>query len=147
MVTKILNYFNISMPNITYKSSGQAQEFSQRTLTNMGYFWDVNYRVYYFRTCKNDRKIYNFDDPAEFGDDDAKGHMDDEKPIGPSHGVHKGDVVMQDAPHVYAHGSNFGTCFTDTSSIMTMLQNMQFRQDKRYMEDCQRQAFKATQMK
>lgn len=54
---------------------------------------------------------------------------------------------MQYAPHVDAHGSNFGTGFADTSSIMTMLQNMQLRQDKRYVQDCQRQAFEAAQMK
>lgn len=41
MITKILNYFNIGMPNLAYKYLGPAQEFSQCTLTNMGYFLDV----------------------------------------------------------------------------------------------------------
>lgn len=69
MIVKILNYFNIGMPNLTYKSSGQAQEFSQRTLTNMGYFWNLHRRAYYFWMGKNGKKIINFDDPVEFSDD------------------------------------------------------------------------------
>lgn len=40
MISKISNYFNIGMPNLHYKSSSMDQEFSQRILTNMGYFWD-----------------------------------------------------------------------------------------------------------
>ena len=68
MITKILNYFNIGMPNLIYKSPGPAQEFSQHTLINLGYFWDINRRAYYFRAGKNGRKIYNFDDLAEFGE-------------------------------------------------------------------------------
>lgn len=43
MITKILNYFNTGMPNLNYKSLGPAQEFYQRTLTNMGYFWDIQH--------------------------------------------------------------------------------------------------------
>lgn len=78
MITKILNYFNIGMPDLTYKSRGFAQEFSQQTLHNLGYFGDINRRAYYFRSGKNGRKIYNFDDPAKFGDDAAEAHVDDE---------------------------------------------------------------------
>lgn len=69
--------------------------------------------------------------------------------MGVPHDVPKVDAVMQDAPHVDAHGSNFGTGFggVDMSSIMIMLYNMQLRQDERYVEDCQRRnAFEATQM-
>lgn len=75
MIAKILNYFNIEMLNLQYRYSGQAQEFSQHKLINMGYFWDENRRVYYFCMGKNDRKIYNFDDPSEFGDESAETHM------------------------------------------------------------------------
>lgn len=75
------------MPNLTYKSPYQAQEFSQRTLTNMGYFRDVNHRAYYFCMGKNGRKTYNFDDLVEFDVVAAEAHMDDEKPIGASHDV------------------------------------------------------------
>lgn len=78
MITKILNYFNTDIPNITYKSPGHVQEFSQRTLTNVGYFWYINRRAYYFLAGKNARKIYNFDDPVEFCDEEAEVHMDDE---------------------------------------------------------------------
>lgn len=82
------------MPNLTYKSPGPAQEFSQRTLTSFGYFWDINRRAYYFWAGKNGGKFYNFDDPAEFGDDDVDAPMDDEKPMGVPHGVSEGDAFM-----------------------------------------------------
>lgn len=65
MIANILNYFNIGMPNLQYRSPNMAKEFSQRTLTNTGYFWDENYQVYYFRVSKNGNKIYNFDDHDE----------------------------------------------------------------------------------
>lgn len=66
--------------------------------------------------------------------------MDDEKHMDIPHYVPEGDVVIKYVPHLDAHGSNFGTGFggVHTSSIMTMLQNMQLRQDERYVEDCQR---------
>ncbi|CAL5200015.1 unnamed protein product [Lathyrus oleraceus] len=115
MIIKILNYFEIAMPNLTYKSSGPTQDFSQRTLTNLGYFWNINRRAYYFRTSKNGRKIYNFDDLAKFGDDVVDAHMDDEQLMGVPHDVLEGDAVMQDALHGDAHGSAFGTGFGDTS--------------------------------
>lgn len=53
---------------------------------------------------KNGRKMYNFDDCAEFSVDVVETHMDDEKPIGTSHDVPGGDVVMQDATIGEAHG-------------------------------------------
>lgn len=87
---------------------------------------------------KNGRKIYNFDDHVEFGEDVVEARMDDEQPIVASHDVHKGDAVMKDVPHGDAHSNMFGTGFGDTSSFMTMLQNMQLRKDDRYMEDCRR---------
>lgn len=55
MISKILNYFNIGILNLQYRSLRLAQEFSQRTLTNMGYFQGGNHRVYYFRMGKNGR--------------------------------------------------------------------------------------------
>lgn len=79
MIAKILNYFNIGMLNLQYRSTIRAQEFSQHTLPNMGYFWNVNRRVYYFRMGKNGRKIYNFDDPVEFDDDATMKHMVDDQ--------------------------------------------------------------------
>lgn len=142
-----MNYFNIGMPNLTYRSQGQDQDFSQCTLTNMGYFWDISCRVYCFRMGKNGRKTYNFDDPALFGDDAAEADLDDEQPIGTSHGVSKGDVVFQDATHGDAHGNNFGVVFGDTSSITNMLQNTQLGKDERYEEDSRRRdAFEANQV-
>lgn len=93
----------------------------------------------------NGRKIYNFEDPAEFDVAAAEAHMDDEQPMGASLEVLEGDVVMQDAPYGDTHGNTFGTGFGDTSSIMTMLQNMQVRQYERYEEDCRRRdAFEST---
>lgn len=53
--------------------------------------------------------------------------------MGAPYDVLEGDVVMQDA-----YGSAFGTGFSDISSIMTKLQNMQLRKDERYVEDCRR---------
>lgn len=38
MISKILKFFNIGLPNLSYKSPGSAQEFSQMTLANLGYF-------------------------------------------------------------------------------------------------------------
>lgn len=87
---------------------------------------------------KNCRKIYNFDDPAEFGDDDTMKHMVDDQPIGTSHGIHEGGDFMQDVTHEDAPGNSFGVGFGNPSSIMTMLKNIQLRQDERYEEDCRR---------
>lgn len=72
---------------------------------------------------KNGKKIYNFDDLAKFDDATAKAHMDDKQPIGASHDVPEGDVVIQDVTHGDGHGNTFGVGFGDTSSIVTMLQN------------------------
>lgn len=96
MIAKILNYLNIGMPNLQHRSPSMAQEFSQRTLTNMGYFWDEDHRVYYFRVSKNGKKIYNFDDPTEFVDVAVEPHVVEDQPIGAPHGVPQGDTVMQD---------------------------------------------------
>lgn len=41
MISKSMKLFNIGLPNLSYKSLGSVQEFSQRNLTNLGYFWDV----------------------------------------------------------------------------------------------------------
>lgn len=78
MIVKILNYFDISLPNLTYKSPSSSQEFSHRTLVNMNYFWDVNRRVYYLHLSKHGRKVYNFDDPIEYDDDVVEALMNDE---------------------------------------------------------------------
>lgn len=121
MISKILNYFNIGMPNLSYISPGQAQDFSQRTLTNMGYFWNVNHWAYYLCMGKNGRKIYNFDDLVEFGDDAAEAHMDDELPIGTCHDVPEDDDFMHDTTNGNDHENTFGAGFGDSSSIMTML--------------------------
>lgn len=60
MIAKILNYFDIALPNLTYKSPSSSQEFSHHTLINMNYFWDANRRVCYLRLSKHGRKVYNF---------------------------------------------------------------------------------------
>lgn len=147
MIVKILNYFNIWMPNLQYKSLSMAQEFSQRILINMGYFWDENHRVYYFRVGKSGRKMYNFDDPTEFVDATTEQHVVDDQPIGISHGVPQGDAFMQDVEHEDGQGNRFRVEYGDQASIMYMLQNMQLRQDERYEEDCRRRdAFEATQV-
>lgn len=87
---------------------------------------------------KNGRKMYNFDDLAEFGDVVAETHMVDDQPIGTSHDVLKGDDFMQDSTHEDAHDNRVGARFSDLSSIMTMQQNMQLRQDNNYEEDRRR---------
>lgn len=83
----------------------------------------INHRAYYFYAGKNGRKTYNFDDPAEFGDNAVEAHVDDEHHMGVPHDVPEGNAVTQDAPHEDNHGTGFG----DTYSIMTMLQNMQLK--------------------
>ena len=45
MVAKIINYFDIGFPNLTYKSPGSSQEFSHCALVNLDYFWDTYHRV------------------------------------------------------------------------------------------------------
>lgn len=125
MIAKILNYFDIDMPNVTYKYLGSSQEFSQRILTNMNYFWDANLRMYYLRLSKHGRKVYNLDDLVECGDDVDEAHMKDEQPMGVHHDVLKGGATMQDAPQRGDRSIAFDTDFDDTSFIMTMLKNMQ----------------------
>lgn len=96
---------------------------------------------------KDGRKIYNYDGLAEFGDDATKTDMVDDKPVGTSHDALEGDAFMKDATHGYDHGNRFGVGFGDPSSSMTMLQNMQLRQDEHYEEDCRRRdAFEAAQV-
>lgn len=73
--------------------------------------------------------------------------MVDDQPIGTSHNGPQGDAFMQDDAHENTHGNNFSADFSDPPSIMTMLQNMQLRQDERYEEDCLRQdVFEAAQV-
>lgn len=102
----------------------------------MNYFWDANHRVYYLCLSKHGRKVYHFDDPIECGDDAAEAHMDGEQPMGVHHDVTEGDVVMHDVPRGDDHGGGFGTNYANTTSIMTMLQDMQMRQDERYAGEC-----------
>lgn len=78
----------------------------------MVYFWNENHRVYYFRVSKKGRKIYNFDDPAEFGDEAAETHMVDDQPIGASHGVPQGDMFMQDDDHEDGQGTDLALNMT-----------------------------------
>lgn len=91
--------------------------------------------MYYLRLSKHDKNVYNFDDPIECDDDTPKVHMDDEQPMGVHHDVIEGDVAMHDASRGYDHGAGFGTNYADTTSIITMLQDMQMKQDERYAEE------------
>lgn len=83
MISEIMKCFNISLPNLSYKSPGSVQEFSQRILTNFGHFWDVQQMAYYFLASKNSRRISSFDDPTAFEDEGEKEgvHMEDEHHI------------------------------------------------------------------
>lgn len=87
----------------------------------MNYFWDVNLRVYYLRLSKHGRKVYNFDDPIECGDDADKSPMSDEQPMGVHHDVTKRYDVMHDVPSGDDHGACFGTNYVDIASVMSML--------------------------
>lgn len=109
----------------------------------MNYFWDLHSQAYYLRLSKNGRNIFNYDDPVELVDAGIEAHMKDEK----QHDVPEGDVVMYDAPLGYDHGVGYGTSYVYIVSVMIMLQDMQQKQDKRYVEDCQwRNTFEAAQM-
>lgn len=131
MIAKILNYFDIGLPNLTYKSPNSSQEFSHHTLSNMNYFW-----VSYLRLSKHGKKVYNFYDHVKCVDDAAEGHMDDEKPMGVHYDVTEGDDVMHEAPYRDDHCVGFGINFADIASIMIMVLKMKMRQDKRYAEEC-----------
>lgn len=73
--------------------------------------------------------------------------MVDDQPIDASHGVLQGDTFMQDIDHEDGQGNIFSVGYGDPSSIMTMLQNMQVRQDERYEEDYRRRdAFEEAQV-
>ncbi|CAI8585310.1 unnamed protein product [Vicia faba] len=96
MIFKILKHFNIGILNLQYRSPSMALEFSQCTLTNMEYFLDKDRHLYYFRVSKNGKKIYNFDDSAEFVDAATEPHMVDDQPINTPHGAPQIDADMQD---------------------------------------------------
>lgn len=68
---------------------------------------------------KNDRKIYNFHDPAEFEDAAVETRMVDDQPIGTSHDVPEGNAFLQDATHGDAHGNTFGAGFGDPICFRT----------------------------
>lgn len=67
--------------------------------------------------------------------------------MGFHHYVAEEDAVMHDSPNVYDHGANFGTNYADNAYIMTMIQDIQLKQDERYDEECKwRESFEAAQM-
>lgn len=66
MIQSILDYFGIDVPTLSFISLGPFQEFSKTTMTLMGYFWDKENKVYYYRMKGIGKIIYNYDDPAEF---------------------------------------------------------------------------------
>lgn len=113
MISKILKFFNIGLPNLSYKSHGSSQVFSQRALTNLGYFWDVQHMAYYFLASKSPRRIYNFDDSDAFEDEcEEKGvHMEDDKHIGGHRNLHEEDTLMHDALVDYNRGASSGANF------------------------------------
>lgn len=138
MISKILKFFNIGLPNLSYKSRGYAQEFSQRNLTNLGYFLDVLHRAYYFLAGKNAKRIYNFDSLAAFEDEgEEEGiHIEDGHHIGDHQNIHEEDAMMHDAPVEDHHGVGSGANSADIATIITMLQNMQVQQDECYADEC-----------
>lgn len=44
-----------------------GQEFNMSTMRHMGYHWDDNFKVYFYKMKGSGMVIYNYDDPAEFG--------------------------------------------------------------------------------
>lgn len=83
--------------------------------------------MYYLCLSKHGRKLYNFDDSIECGDDTVEAPMNDEQPMGVHHNVTKGDVIMHDAPNGDGHGAGFGTNYPDNASTVTMLHDMQLK--------------------
>lgn len=150
MILKILKFFNICLFNLSYKSPRSTQEFSQRTLTNLGYVWNVQRMTYYLHASKNSKRIYYFDDPTAFeGEDEEEKcvHMVDEKHIGDNQNPPEGDAMMHDASVGDDHATGYDANSADTTSIITMLQNMQVQQDESYTDECRRRiAFQAAQI-
>lgn len=67
IIAKILKHFLNGVTNLQCISPNRAQEFNKRTMTNMGFHWDNNLKVDFYRMKGSDKVIYNYDDPAEFG--------------------------------------------------------------------------------
>lgn len=118
MITKILNIFNIGVANLVYLFLRLPQEFSLRTLTNMGYFWDWAGEVYYLRIRDNHRSIYNFDGLIEFEEGNDAPEIDEE-PIGDTH---RSDVPMVHANH------------EEDEAWVTIATNLQQQQQSHYWE-------------
>lgn len=120
MISKNLKFFNVDLPNLSYKSHGYAQELFQSTLTNLVYLWDVQRKAYYFLASKNTRRIYNFNDPAAFEDEGEEecAHMEDEHHIGDHQNLHEEDVMMHNASIGYLHGAGSSSNYDDTSTIL-----------------------------
>ncbi|CAI8584050.1 unnamed protein product [Vicia faba] len=113
----------------------------------MGYFWDKGCKVYYFRVKKNGKKMYNFNGPVEFVNSTAELHMVDDQPISASHDASQVDTDMHDTGHGDDQGSGIGVEYGNRSSIITMLQNMQVKQDELYKEDYHRRSALLRQLK
>ncbi|CAI8586620.1 unnamed protein product [Vicia faba] len=98
MIAKIINYNN-RIPNILYRFSIDAQEYTQCTLTNMGYIWDEQNEAYYFRIGKTGDPIYNSDDPGAFDGNvvEQHGEENNQEDVNMVDGEHK-----QDAPWMQA---------------------------------------------
>lgn len=72
MIAKFLKHFCIGVSNLHNISLGQAQEFNMSIMKHMGYHWDEDLKVYYYKMKGSCKIIYNYDDSTKFGIDERQ---------------------------------------------------------------------------
>lgn len=70
MIAKFLLHFGIDMENLHNISPDQDQEFNISIMKHIGYHWDGDLKIYYYRMKGSGKIVYNYDDLVEFGIDE-----------------------------------------------------------------------------
>lgn len=168
MILKFLKHFCIGMPNLQNISPGYAQEFTMSIMKHMGYPWDDDLKVYYYKMKGFGKIICNYDDSTEFGIDERQveeqvpnvdaymvdTHIDDDN-------AWQGGVAEYEDPQGQGqrqqnswtqHGTTYrnpsGIVSTsDESPILTQLDYMHVEQHGRHEEESRRcDEFEAAQV-
>lgn len=75
MIQTIMNYFLFDITGLPYTRIKSVQEFSQTSMTLMGYNWNDSIKSYNFIKKGTGKIIHNYDEPNEFlidGGDEAE---------------------------------------------------------------------------
>src|SRR3954470_22661440 len=140
IIQTIVNHFGMRLDHLHYTRIHQSQEFSQTTLTFMGYHWNPVRKTYYLIQKGTGKVIYNYDDPTEFGNNagNEEEGLDQDNANDDDH--HMEDVAQDtDANWRYVppQQEDIPWGYTappppDQTNIISMLENMQIIQQQHF---------------